>query len=228
MYSQPRNRVFRERNTVIPNSNIITLFSHLTRLLYTMSNDRSTFFQSKLDELYAIIQDLRPTSSSEDFDKFASYLTPDCTAYLKSMNSHNIPATSRSEAIEDIQEVLGKYYIEERKVLFYALASDNHTMICETEKRINVMGETIESFPETEVVTFDDEGLIKVLKLYCCWSPIVRIVQDKTGKGPYSEGEVWEEFESHIKQMAVMRFQKRKAGVGEESVQIHASASCCS
>jgi hypothetical protein len=142
------------------------------------------------------------------------------------MNSHNMPATSRDEAIEDIKEVLEKYYIEDREVLFYALASDKHTVLCETYKRITVMGEPIESFPETELVTFNDEGLIKVLKLYCCWSPIVRIVQDKTGRGPYTEGEQWEEFENQVKQMAITRYEKRKAGMGEERTQIDTVASC--
>lgn len=153
-----------------------------------MSTDKADFYRKKLDDLYVIIQQLRPSSSTEDFEAFASCFTSDCTVYLKSMNSHKTPGISRHEAIEDMKEVLGKLHIEEREVLFYSLASDGHTVLCETKQRINVMGEIVEPFFETEVVTFDEEGLIKMMKLYSCWSPIVRIVQDKTGNGPYSEG----------------------------------------
>jgi hypothetical protein len=195
-----------------------------------MSNTHSTLYRTKLEELYATIQTLRPSSSQDDFDKFASFFTTDCAVYLKSMNPHNMPAISRSEAIEDLQEVLSKYSLESREVIFHTLASDNYTVLCETKKRINVMSEVID-FPETEVVTFDEGGLIKVLKLYSCWSPIVTIVQEKTGYGPYSEGEMWEKFEAPIREMAANRIAKRKAGMGVESARVlhgSAKANCCS
>jgi hypothetical protein len=206
------------------------LFIHTIHLLIIMSNDQSALYRTKLDELYATIQTLRSSSPNRDFEKFASYFTSECTVYLKSMNPHNMPAISRSEAIEDLQEVLSKLSLESREVLFYTLASDGHTVLCETKKRINVMGEVIE-FPETEVVTFDEGGLIKVLKLYSCWSPIVTIVQEKTGYGPYSEGEMWEKFEAPIREMAGKRIEKRKARMGAESVPVSqggAKATCCS
>lgn len=184
-----------------------------------MANDKAAFYRSKLDELYVIIQQLRPTSSDEEFEKFASYFTSDCTVYLKSMNMHRMPGISRHEAIEDMKEVLEKVHIEEREVLHFSLAPDGYTAFCETKQRVNCMGDIIEPFYETEIVTFDDEGLIKVLKVYSCWSPIVRIVQDKTGRGPYAEGERREQFESYVKQVAMTKIQKRKARLDAEKAQ---------
>ncbi|KAF2791282.1 hypothetical protein K505DRAFT_249273 [Melanomma pulvis-pyrius CBS 109.77] len=194
-----------------------------------MSNE-ANFYRTKLEELYVIIQRLRPSSSPEEFETFASCFTTDCTVHLKSMNMHNMPGISRDEAIEDMKEVLGKYHIEEREVLFFSLASDGHTVLCETKQRINVMGEIVEPFFETEVVTFDDEGLIKVLKLYSCWSPIVRVVQDKTGRGPYAEGEQREQFEDHVKQVFATKIQNRKARIDAESahqLQTGLKTDCC-
>lgn len=193
-----------------------------------MLNDKSEFYRSKLDELYVIIQRLRPDSLAEEFDAFAACFTKDCTVYLKSMNMHRLPGISRHEAIEDMKEVLGKVHIEEREILHYSLAGDGHTVLCETKQRINVMGEIIEPFFETEIVTFDDEGLIKVLKLYNCWSPIVRIVQDKTGNGPYAEGERREQFEAHVKQVAMLKIQNRKVRSDSQQSGIGANTGCCS
>ncbi|KAF2641456.1 hypothetical protein P280DRAFT_313842 [Massarina eburnea CBS 473.64] len=180
-----------------------------------MSNDKADLYRNKLDRLYAIIQQLRPDSSPQDFEAFASYFTTDCLVYLKSMNLHSLPGISRQEAIEDMKDILGKIHIEKREVLLFALTSDEYTVLCEMKQRINVMGEIIDPFFETAVVTFDEEGLIKVFKIYNCWSPIVRIVQDKTGLGPYGEGEKWKNFEAHLEKTANARIRKRKETTGE-------------
>jgi len=193
-----------------------------------MSSDKANFYRKKLDELYAIILGLRPSSPAEEFEAFASRFTTDCIVYLTSMR--NNPGISRQEAIEDMKEVLENYYTEKREVLHFSLDSDGRTLFCETKQRLNVIGDTIEEFFETEVVTFDDQGLIKVFKKYCCWSPIVDIVQKKTGKGPYDEGELREQYESHMIQKAMTRARKRQArnDVGNAALlQNGVSAGCC-
>ena len=196
------------------------------------SNIKANEYCKKLNELYAIIQQLRPSSPPEQFEAFAQNFTTDCTVYLKSMNMHRMPGLSRVEAIEDIKEVLEKVQILERDVLHFALASDGCTVFCETKQRISVMGDVIEPFFETEVATFDqDSGLIKQLKVYSCWSPIVDIVQKKTGRGPYAEGERREQFEAYVKEMAMAKIEKRKArleGGKAESVQNGVGSHCCS
>jgi len=196
-----------------------------------MSNDaKADLYRKKLDELYVLIQRLRPSSPPEEFESFAQCFTIDCTVYLKSMNMHRMPGISRVEAIEDIKEVLEKVHILEREVLHFSLASDGHTVFCETKQRINVMGDIIEPFFETEVATFDDTGMIKQLKIYSCWSPIVDIVQRKTGKGPYAEGERREQFEAYVKQMAMTKIQKRMARLDAEKAEsVHGGvgANCC-
>lgn len=173
------------------------------------NDDKADLYSKKLDELYTIIQRLRPSSPPEEFGDFGRCFTPDCIVYLKSMNMHRMPAIARVEAIEDIKEVLEKVHILEREVLHFALASDGQTVFSETKQRIDVMGDIIEPFFETEVVTFDNSGLIKQLKIYSCWSPIVDVVQRKTGRGPYAEGERREQFEADMKQIAMTKVQKR-------------------
>ncbi|PVH96303.1 hypothetical protein DM02DRAFT_687938 [Periconia macrospinosa] len=150
-----------------------------------MTNSKAEFYQTRLNELYAIIQKLSPSSSADEFQAFASRFTTDCTVHFKSMRLP--PGNNRQEAISEMKEVLEQYQIEDREVLQISLAPDGYTVFCETKQRVNVMGEVVEPWCETQVVTFDDEGLVKSLKTYCCWSPIVAVVQRKTGNGPYSE-----------------------------------------
>lgn len=55
---------------------------------------------------------------------------------------------------------------------------DNHLVI---------HGKDLDRFPETAVAVFNDKGLITDFKIYCCRSPIVTIVQEVTGEGPYKK-----------------------------------------
>jgi len=50
-----------------------------------------------------------------------------------------------------------------------------------------VLGQTLDPLYETAVVVFDEEGLVRELKQYCCRSHVVQIVQEKTGEGPYKD-----------------------------------------
>ena len=60
------------------------------------------------------------------------------------------------------------------------------TVYCQKRNRLDVLGEVVEGYEEVGVVRFSGEGLIEEMKFYGCRSGIVRIVQDVTGKGPYS------------------------------------------
>lgn len=105
-------------------------------------------------------------------------------------------------------EVLEKVKIEKREILASSVTADGLTVFCETKQQINVMGDILDPFFETEIATFNEERLIKELKVYSCWSPIVRIVQDKTGVGPMAEGERREEWEKMVKGMVQRKMQK--------------------
>ena len=196
-----------------------------------MPKDKEALYRKRLDQLYTTIQRLQPSSPASDFSTFASYFTPECTVYLKSMRLPSMPAISRPEAIEDIKEVLENFQIEQRKVLHFSLAPDGHTVFCETQQRLNVLGEIVEPYFVTDVATFDDEGLIKVLKTYSCWSPIVDVVQRKTGIGPYDEGERREVLENTVRQKYEERVQKRKGRMGGANLDLPPdglNAGCCS
>lgn len=164
---------------------------------------------AKLNSLYDIIQTLTLASSDEDFKAFGAFFAEDCTVYLKSMNLHRMPGVNRAGAVEDMKEVLEKVKIEKRELLSSGTTIDELTLFCETKQRINVMGDILDPFFETEIATFDEEGLIKKLKVYSCWSPIVRIVQDKTGVGPMAEGERREDWEKMVEGMVQKKTQKR-------------------
>lgn len=58
------------------------------------------------------------------------------------------------------------------------------------KNKLLVLGEILDPFYETAVLSFNEEGLITEWKMYSCRSHVVAIVQMKTGMGPYSEREV--------------------------------------
>ena len=171
--------------------------------------ENASHLGAKLNALYDIIQRLTLASSDEDFAAFGAFFAADCTVYLKSMNTYRMPGVTRAGAIEDMKERLEKVQIEKREILSSSSTADGLTLCCETKQRINVLGDVLDPFFETEIATFNEEGLIKELKLYCCWSPIVVIVQDKTGVGPMAEGERREEWEKMVKGMVQKKMQKR-------------------
>ncbi|KAF2101509.1 hypothetical protein NA57DRAFT_53468 [Rhizodiscina lignyota] len=142
-----------------------------------------------LDELYQTIRDLKPSSSNEEFDKFAAFFTPDCKTWLKGMREHASPAIGREAAILKLKDIMGDRYwrFDERRVLASSSIpdADGSKVFCETTKRLILHDTVLDPFYETEVAVFTPDGLIKDLKLYCCWSPIASLVQDITGVGPY-------------------------------------------
>ena len=164
---------------------------------------------AKMNALYDIIQGLTLASSDEDFKAFGAFFAEDCTVHLKSMNVHHMPGVTRTGAVEDMKEVLEKVRIEKREILSASTTADGLTLVCETKQRLNVMGDIIDPFFETEIATFNEECLIKEFKVYSCWSPIVCIVQNKTGVGPMAEGERREDWERLVKERVQKKMQKR-------------------
>lgn len=185
-------------------------------------NAKTAQYRKTLDELYIIIQCLTSASSPSSFSAFAQFFAPDCTVYFKSMNMHHLPGISRAEAIDDMREVVSKVQIRSHEVLHFAVSSSSDgrdTVFCETRQSIDVLGETIEPFFETHVVEFGEGGLITGFRNYCCWSPIVDVVQRKTGLGPYSVGEKREEFERYVKGVAVEKMERRKKREREDNME---------
>ena len=142
-----------------------------------------------LDKLYETIKSLSPTSSSEEFEKFAAYFTEDCKTWLKGMREHATPTIGRKATVDKLKEIMGDRYwqLDDRKVLSSSTTTDPNgsKVFCETTKRLILHGQVLDPWYETEVVVFSPDGLIKDFKLYCCWSPIASVIQDITGVGPY-------------------------------------------
>ncbi|KAH7012375.1 hypothetical protein B0J12DRAFT_690280 [Macrophomina phaseolina] len=141
----------------------------------------------KLDALYGKMQTLSPTSSSEDLNTFAAFFAEDCTAFLKSMREQSTPSIGREGVIIGLSDILKDYNILKRRVVSSAVSADGSVVFSEMNNKLNIHGETLESFPVTAVVAFNGQGLITSFKHYCCLSPVVEIIQGKTGVGPYSK-----------------------------------------
>lgn len=144
--------------------------------------------QSKLHDLYTVIQNLSPSSSDIEFDKFGTFFVPDGKAYLKNMREYDQPAKGREKIIQKLKEIMTEkhWLITDRQVLSSSVTSDGSRVFCETRKRLLVCGEPVDPFYETEVAIFDDQGFIEELRLYSCWSPVASVIQQVTGKGPYA------------------------------------------
>lgn len=144
--------------------------------------------ESKLYNLYTTIQNLSPSSPDADFEKVGTLLASNSKAYLKNMREHDQPAKGREEIIQKLKEIMTEkhWQIVERQVLSSCVTSDGSRVFCETRKRLLVCGKPVDSFYETEVAVFDEQGLIEELRLYSCWSPIASVIQQVTGKGPYA------------------------------------------
>lgn len=144
--------------------------------------------EKKLDDLYTTIQTLSPSSSDAEFEKFGAFFTVTSKAYLKNMREHDQPAQGREEIIQKLKEIMTEkhWQLAERHVLSSSITSDGSRFFCETRKRLLICGKPVDPFYETEIAVFDNQGLIIELRLYNCWSPIVSVIQQVTGKGPYA------------------------------------------
>lgn len=156
--------------------------------IFTMNSTDA--FHEKLDSVSALMQKLKSTSSPEDFAEFGAFFDPHCTVYLKSMREHAEPSFGREGAVQSMKENLDVVHIEERRVLSRSTSADGFTIVCETKNRLDVLGEILDPFFETAIVSFNDKGLIIEWKMYSCRSHIVALVQIKTGAGPYSKTEM--------------------------------------
>ncbi|KAF2654876.1 hypothetical protein K491DRAFT_599917 [Lophiostoma macrostomum CBS 122681] len=141
----------------------------------------------KLDNFYDTIKTLSSTSSPEDLDSFAAFFAEDCIAFLKSMREISTPSIGRNGVIQDFKNQLKEYTVLERREIASVVSEDGSVVISEMEHRLNVCGELLEAFPITAVVVFNGDGLITSFKHFCCLSPVVEIIQRKTGAGPYSK-----------------------------------------
>ncbi|KAI0837549.1 hypothetical protein F5Y06DRAFT_297407 [Hypoxylon sp. FL0890] len=121
---------------------------------------RTVTLHQRLDSLYDIWMGLNPDSPQADFAKSANFFEENCTVYLLSMREISEPSRGREGVIKGIKEVLKNTRIKERRV-------------------------EIDLCLEVAVVVFNDKGLITNFKLYYCRSPVVQIIQDITGNGPY-------------------------------------------
>ncbi|KAI0149942.1 hypothetical protein F4776DRAFT_603911 [Hypoxylon sp. NC0597] len=147
----------------------------------------TALLHERLDSLYDVWMSLKLDSPEADFEKFASYFDENCKAYLLSMREIAEPSQGRKGVIEGIKEVLKNTRIKERRVIDRFNTVNSAKISVEMFNRLEVRGKTLDPFPEVAVVTFNHTGLITDFKLYCCRSPVVHIIQEATGKGPYKD-----------------------------------------
>ena len=130
--------------------------------------------QGRLAEWWNVMRDLRTDSPPEMWDKWASYLSPDCKMHLSGMGHHE--AHGQNDAKEHMKRILTHWILKERRVLNQGMDfSSGRTLMANMNNRLDILGEEID-FPETEVVEFDEQGRIVDYKLYCDPTPIKSIV----------------------------------------------------
>ncbi|KAI0132453.1 hypothetical protein BJ170DRAFT_613975 [Xylariales sp. AK1849] len=140
---------------------------------------------SKLDALYGQWLKLSPTSPEEAYEAFATHFSRNAVAWLLSMRELAEPSIGHDGIIQGIKESVKDAQINERRVVARSASTEGSKIFCETSNRVTVHGKLLDPFPEITVVEFDEEDLITNFKIYSCRSPIVAIVQDVTGVGPY-------------------------------------------
>ena len=130
-----------------------------------------------LDAFWAAIHPLRSSSSDAEFEKYASFIHPEAKLYFQGMAKP--PSVGRVGAIEAIKGLLSFWEHVERRVVSRALSADGKTAVAEMDSHLIIMGETVEHYPELEVVEFDDDGLIVNYRLYCDTKPISDLIASK-------------------------------------------------
>lgn len=112
-------------------------------------------------------------SPQKDWDAMTSYLADDCVVYFGGMGS---PATVGVGAVDaDLRKILTYWRLVERRVLTRGADAAGTTIFASMNNRLEILGEALD-FPETEVVTFDEEGRIARYELYCDPAPIAALI----------------------------------------------------
>ncbi|XXG96868.1 hypothetical protein Hte_003159 [Hypoxylon texense] len=146
----------------------------------------SSILHAKLDALYEVWSKLSVDSPHTEFQAFADFFSEDCTAWLLSMRELKQPSIGREAVIAGIKEALKDTRIRERRVVDRFESAGGSKVSVEMDNRLVVQGRDLDTFPETATAVFNEQGLITDFKLYCCRSPVVEIIQEVTGIGPYA------------------------------------------
>ncbi|KAL6401285.1 putative epoxide hydrolase protein [Ilyonectria robusta] len=132
---------------------------------------------TKLDEWWEVMRNLKLDSPQEEWDKFTSYLNPDAVVNLSGMAAP--PARGIADTVVEMKKLMGFWSLVERRVLAQGTDAAGKTAFCNMDNRLLILGEEVD-FPETEVVTFDDQDRILEYKLYCDPTPLQPIFDKKS------------------------------------------------
>ncbi|HWJ65282.1 MAG TPA: nuclear transport factor 2 family protein [Nocardioides sp.] len=122
------------------------------------------------------VRDLRADSPQQDWERMTAHLADDCVLYFGGLGA---PASVGVDAVvADLKQTLSYWRMVERRVLAHGLSADGSTVFASMNNRLEILGDGID-FPETEVVTFDDEQKITRYELYCDPTPIKAVFAAK-------------------------------------------------
>lgn len=146
--------------------------------------------ESRLDAFYHQLEALRPDSSDDELESFASFFVEDCVVHFQSMREAEESSRGREGVVMELRHVLKHLYLEQRTVVSQMISESDSRVYSEMRNRYNVHSTVLDDFPETLVATFDDEGLITNFRMYGCRSTILIMIQKATGEGPFSAEEM--------------------------------------
>ena len=140
---------------------------------------QSEILHEKLTNWWKLVQAIKANSTAADFEKVTSYLADDCIIYFNGMVTK--PARGKEAVIETLKALTTYWKLIERRVTAQGADESGNVLFASMYNRLEILGEPLD-FYETEVVRFNEAGLIEEYELYCDSSPIKAIFQEKQAK----------------------------------------------
>ena len=130
-----------------------------------------------LNKFWTVVHKLKPDSPAQVWDELTALLSPQCAIHLMGVDA---PAShGPTEVISGFKTMTSTWSLKERRVVTSALSADGRTAVNEMDNHITILGVDLEHFRETEIVDFDDAGLILNYRLYTDPSPVAKIFSEK-------------------------------------------------
>ena len=137
----------------------------------------ATNHHETLTRFWAVVYKLRPDSPADTWHELTALVSPECVIHLMGVAAP--PSRGPAELIASFKTLTSTWALKERRVVSTALSADGRTAVGEMDNHIVVLGTDLEHFRETEIVEFDDAGLILNYRLYLDPSPVMKIFSDK-------------------------------------------------
>ena len=133
-----------------------------------------------LEAMWAALLPLTADSPDSAFEAWAAFYEPDAAMYFRGVA--NPPTVGREAIIATIKGMFSFWAILERRVVTRAADEEHRTVAVSLSTKLRIAGTIVEDFPECEVVTFSEKGLIQKYELYSDPTPILGLLPAGAGQ----------------------------------------------